>query len=248
MICIELLVEGSIPFKSTNYKIKIMKNKSSLYSISDIHGCYDEFCSLLNKLNLQKNDTLILMGDYVDRGPKSKEVIDKIISLKEQCSVITLKGNHEDMMYQALTTNSDRDVSIWINNGGYQTLASYGKVTELLSLNELPQNLKDHLKFIESLKLYYETDTHIFVHASPGLLTPISEQPEAHLIWRRPQLSDEEFNFTHSSNKTIISGHTAQSSGVPLKLSDKNILIDTGCFFTGVLTAYDVYNDIYITN
>ena len=224
------------------------KFKPSIYCISDIHGCYDQFCSLLNKLNLKKYDTLILMGDYVDRGPKSKQVIDKIIELQSVCNVIALKGNHEDMMYRALSTNSDRDVGMWINNGGYQTLASYGNIVELLSLNELPQSLKDHMKFIESLELYYETDTHIFVHASPGLVVPISEQPEAHLIWRRPQLDDEEFNYTHSSGKTIISGHTAQSSGVPLRLSDKNILIDTGCFFTGVLTAYDVYNDVYITN
>lgn len=220
-----------------------------IYAITDVHGCYNELVLLLAKLTITPNTLIIFMGDYVDRGPQSKEVIDLIISLREQCCVVTLKGNHEDMMYKALVNNSDRDVEMWMTNGGYQTLLSYGDIeTVLADIRELPKDLKKHLDFIETLELYYETDTHIFVHASPGLVVPISEQPEAHLIWRRPQLDDKEFNYTHSSGKTIISGHTAQSSGVPLRLSDKNILIDTGCFFTGVLTAYDVYNDVYITN
>ena len=220
-----------------------------IYAITDVHGCYNELVLLLGKLTITPNTLIIFMGDYVDRGPRSKEVIDLIISLREQCCVVTLKGNHEDMMYKALVNNSDRDVEMWMTNGGYQTLLSYGDIeTVLADIRELPKDLKKHLDFIETLELYYETDTHIFVHASPGLVVPISEQPEAHLIWRRPQLDDKEFNYTHSSGKTIISGHTAQSSGVPLRLSDKNILIDTGCFFTGVLTAYDVYNDVYITN
>ena len=225
------------------------KFKPSIYCISDIHGCYDEFCYLLTKLNLKKYDTLILMGDYVDRGPKSKQVIDKIIELQSVCNVIALKGNHEDMMYEALVNNSDRDVKMWMTNGGYQTLLSYGDIeTVLADIRELPEILKKHLNFIKTLELYYETDTHIFVHASPGLNTPIDEQPEEHLIWRRPQSGDEEFGYNHSSGKTIVSGHTAQSTGVPRFLSDKNILIDTGCFFTGVLTAFDVNRNVFITN
>lgn len=188
------------------------------------------------------------MGDYVDRGPDSKGVIDKIISLRQQCCVITLKGNHEDMMYKALSTDSDTDVGNWMHNGGLETLKSYGDIDLLLSSKDLSKVLGTHMHFLETLELYYETDTHIFVHASPEMLTPLKDQPEAYLIWRRPQAKDEDSNHTHISGKTIISGHTAQSSGKPEYLSDKNIIIDTGCFFTGVLTAYDILEDKFITN
>lgn len=229
----------------SNNKI-IIKN---VYAISDVHGCYKELLQLLHKLTITPETLIIFMGDYVDRGPQSKEVIDLIISLREQCCVVTLKGNHEVMMYEALVNNSDRDVKMWMANGGYQTLLSYGDIkTVLADVRELPEVLKKHLSFIETLELYYETDTHIFVHASPGLNTPIEDQPEEHLIWRRPQSGDEEFGYNHSSGKTIVSGHTAQSNGIPRFLSDKNILIDTGCFFTGILTALDVYKNIFITN
>lgn len=218
------------------------------YCVSDIHGCYEELCKVLNKLNLKPKDTLIFMGDYVDRGPDSKSVIEKIIELQSYCNVITLKGNHEDMMYKALTDQTERNIFFWVQNGGMVTLQSYGKLKDVLDRPFDNKILKSHIDFIETLKLYHETDTHIFVHASPGLGVPLKEQPEAHLIWRRPQEDDEEFNYSHISGKTIISGHTAQASGVPLKLSDKNILIDTGCFFTGILTVYNVTDDLYITN
>ena len=220
-----------------------------IYAITDVHGCYNELVLLLGKLTITPTTLIIFMGDYVDRGPHSKEVIDLIISLREQCCVVTLKGNHEDMMYEALVNNSDRDVKMWMSNGGYQTLLSYGDIKNILAEDrELPDDLRKHLDFIKTLELYYETETHIFVHASPGLNTPMEEQPESHLIWRRPQLDDKELGYNHISGKTIISGHTAQGSGVPLRLSDKNILLDTGCFFTGVLTAYDVNEDTFITN
>ena len=224
-------------------------NIKNVYAISDIHGCYKELLQLLRKLTITPETLIIFMGDYVDRGPQSKEVIDLIISLIEQCCVVTLKGNHEDMMYEALVNNSDRDVRMWMTNGGYQTLLSYGDIeTVLADIRELPEVLKHHLNFIKTLELYYETDTHIFVHASPSLNTPINEQPEEYLIWRRPQSVDKEFNYIHLSSKTIVSGHTAQSNGVPRFLSDKNILIDTGCFFTGVLTAFDVNRNVFIIN
>lgn len=223
------------------------KSEGSLYALSDIHGCYKELCDVLNKLNLKSTDTLIFMGDYVDRGPNSKQVLNKIIELKKYYNVIALKGNHEDMMYRSLREESAKDYRIWMNNGGLDTIRSYYDLLESFP-SELDSEMESHLDFIESLDLYYETDTHIFVHASPELTVPLGEQPERNLIWRRPQNEDEGFNYTHVSNKIIVSGHTAQKSGVPLKLSDKNYLIDTGCFFTGVLTVLDVKADIYITN
>lgn len=187
------------------------------------------------------------MGDYVDRGPNSKQVLNKIIELKKYYNVIALKGNHEDMMYRSLRDESAKEYRIWMNNGGLDTIRSYYDLLESLP-SKLDSEMESHLDFIESLDLYYETDTHIFVHASPSMDNPISEQSESYLIWRRPQDNDSVFNYTHISGKTIISGHTAQSTGRPFKLSDKNYLIDTGCFFTSVLTAYHVENNSFINN
>lgn len=224
-----------------------MKN---IYAITDIHGCYKELLQLLSKLNITKDTTLIFMGDYVDRGPDSKAVLDKIIDLQSVCNVIVLKGNHEVMMKSGFTKETDHYVLNWLHWGGKQTLASYD--IELYDFLEdsfqLPDSVVKHIEFIDSLEFYYETDTHIFVHASPEMVTPIADQPEAHLIWRRPQKEDADFDYNHSSGKTIISGHTPQKSGEPLKLSEKNYLIDTGCYSTGILTAYDVNNDSFITN
>lgn len=221
--------------------------KSNTYAISDIHGCYKQLCDLLNKLDLKSTDTLIFMGDYVDRGPNSKQVLNKIIELKNYYNVIALKGNHEDMMYRSLREESAKDYRMWMNNGGLDTIRSYYDLLESFP-SVLDSEMESHLDFIDSLDLYYETDTHIFVHASPSMDTPISEQSESYLIWRRPQDNDSDFNYTHISGKTIISGHTAQSTGYPYKLSDKNYLIDTGCFFTSVLTAYHVESNSFINN
>lgn len=228
----------------------INKSEGSLYAISDIHGCYKELCDVLNKLDLKPIDTIIFMGDYVDRGPDSKSVINKIIELQSYCNVIVLKGNHEVMMKSGFDKIEDQYVLGWLQWGGKDTLYSYGvSLAEFLEDSfEIPKDLQEHLDFLDALPLFYETDTHIFVHASPKLTTPLEEQSENNLIWRRPQKEDEKLNYTHVSNKIIVSGHTAQKSGVPLKLSDKNYLIDTGCFFTGVLTVLDVKANIYITN
>lgn len=94
--------------------------------ISDIHGCYDEFNALLEQVHYDPSqDELILLGDYVDRGPKSKQVIEQIMKLRQENQIVILKGNHDAMMVKALTHDVEEYDLHWIRNGGLQTLASY---------------------------------------------------------------------------------------------------------------------------
>ncbi|HEY5590252.1 MAG TPA: metallophosphoesterase family protein, partial [Paludibacter sp.] len=133
-----------------------MSNRT--FAIGDIHGCFDSLKELIeNKIQLQRNDKLIFLGDYIDRGSKSKEVIDYIIELQEKgYDLITLLGNHESMLVDAY--NNDDFKSIWIQNGGAETLKSFG-------VNSLKDMESKYLNFFNNLKLYFELDEFLFVHA-----------------------------------------------------------------------------------
>jgi serine/threonine protein phosphatase 1 len=230
--------------------------KARTYAIGDVHGCHAEIVRLIDAIDPQPIDTIILLGDYVDRGADSKAVIATIIKLKERCNVIALMGNHEAMMYKALTEEDGyqrfSNIRHWLQNGGGKTAESYYlDVGALLACEELedlmlPDDLANHLAFLESLPLYYITDTHIFVHASPKLDIAIEDQKPLTLIWRRANESDAQVGYEHISGKTIVCGHTMQISSLPCKLSDKNIIIDTACFASGWLTAMNVDDGSYI--
>lgn len=228
-------------------------------AFGDIHGCSEALKTLLGAVNPTPKDTLIFLGDYVDRGSNSKEVLDIIINLKKSHNVIALLGNHESMMcdafLQKVGQERQRMIWAWYNNGGVSTLNSYDyNFDNLLNVDidsepsdlELPEDLQAHLDFISQLPTYYINDTHIFVHATPYPDQDIEKQLKTSLIWRRASNLDSQYNFTHKSGKTIVSGHTAQKDGKPLALSEKNIIIDTGSVWTGWVTAMDVTNNTFI--
>lgn len=223
------------------------------FAISDIHGCLKQFKALIKKIGLKPEDTLILMGDYIDRGEDSKGVLDYIIELKKEFNVITLLGNHDAMMRDVfLSTNQAKRewaAGVWIQNGGIKTLESYGLDVESIYIQhtDLPESLVEHLWLIRDMPQYYITDTHIFVHSTPRQDEAIEAQNEMELMWRRPSVEDRRGDYKHISGKTVISGHTAQQ-GRPVMLSDYNILIDTGCFFTGVLTAIEICDTMHPTH
>lgn len=228
---------------------RLLRRQPRVFAIGDIHGCNTALIALLKAINPQPFDTIVFLGDYVDRGLDSKGVLDTVIDLKSQCQVITLCGNHESMM-QLSFGSDDPDARLkmaemWYKNGGASTLVSYMFNLEDLFAQDIrdihiPASLKEHLSLIDTMPLYYETDTHIFVHATPEPNTPIEDQDELSLIWRRAGRLELKHGYTHISGKTIVSGHTAQASGLPLYLSDKNIIIDSACVFDGWLTAMDV--------
>ena len=232
-----------------------ISTKGRTFAVGDIHGCYDELQVLIDAISPTTNDTLVFLGDYIDRGDNSKAVLDTIINLKSRCNVIALIGNHEAMMRDAflLTNKKSREnwALNWIRNGAASTLSSYMVDISILDFQNIdsaaiPASITSQLSFIKSMPSYHVTDTHIFVHATPRPDEDIENQYDSDLLWRRAGKTDRQFNYNHISGKTIISGHTAQESGLPLSLSDKNIIIDSGCVWTGWLTAMNMDDNTYL--
>lgn len=191
------------------------------YVISDIHGCNKTFRSLLERINFSKEDELYLLGDYVDRGPDSKGVIDTIIDLKEQgFQVKSLRGNHEQMLYDEHLNN------VW-PPGEEETLKSFGVDHN----NAIP---KSYINWIVQLEHYFEVDNYILVH---GGLNFISENPLADkedMLWMRGWY--ERINKTWLGDRIIIHGHTPiQQNYIEQMIENLTELpvinIDNGCVY-----------------
>lgn len=199
-----------------------------ILAIGDIHGCAIAFDTLLAAVELQPEDQIITLGDYVDRGPDSKGVIDRLIVLYDRGQLVALRGNHEQMM---LNSRVDGKISAWLRMGGNATLASYS-VSDSLNLQYVPEK---HWDFLENKCVnWYEIDTHFFVHADADPDLPLAEQPEYMLFWG---LCDR--SSTHFSGKTMVCGHDTQENGLPLNLGHA-ICLDTWPEGKGWLTCLDV--------
>jgi serine/threonine protein phosphatase 1 len=197
-------------------------------AIGDIHGCRVHFDALLQGVAPSADDQIILLGDYVDRGPDSAGVMRQVLKLARTHRVISLKGNHEQMMLEARTSRDK--LSDWLRNGGDATLHSYGGIRG--SLEDVPA---DHWQFLESqLVDFLETDSHIFVHANVHPDVAMTEQPDYMLRWERCDDIRE-----HQSAKVIVCGHTPQKSGRPLNKGFA-ICLDTNACRGGPLTCLEV--------
>jgi serine/threonine protein phosphatase 1 len=207
-------------------------------AIGDIHGCLRAFEALLKAVRPQPEDLLVTLGDYVDRGYESAAVLDRLIELSGMCRHVALKGNHDIMMMQA---RADAECfREWIRCGGDQTLASYDADLQFgLFQDAVPPR---HWRYLEETCVpYHEIDTHFFVHANVYADLPLSEQPDYQLYWEPIDLTESR---RHDSGKTMICGHTAQRSGVPLVL-EHAVCIDTWVYGAGWLTCLDVTNGKY---
>ena len=201
-----------------------------LIAIGDIHGCFTALEALLEMLSLRDDDQLVTLGDYVDRGPDSRRVLDRLIELFDRGRLIPLRGNHELMMLRA--RDSLNEEKFWRNFGGDDALESYSTEDRQGRLKDVPDR---HWRFIASdCRDWHESDEHIFVHASANPILPLEMQSEDDLFWRG--LSDR---GPHVSGKMIICGHSVQENGVPKNLGH-TIGIDTGAYAGGWLTALDV--------
>lgn len=201
-----------------------------ILAIGDIHGCSRAFEELIAAVDLQPEDRLVTLGDYIDHGPDSKGVINRLIALHDTRQLVALRGNHELMMLQA-RKNSSLELH-WLGCGGDTTLASYSLSGEAGKLADVPDN---HWDFLENVCVnWYETDTHLFVHANVDPDISLAFQPQHILLW-------EPFDNPrrHFSGKTLVCGHTIQTSGVPLNLGHA-ICIDTWAYAKGWLTCLDV--------
>jgi serine/threonine protein phosphatase 1 len=166
------------------------------------------------------------LGDYIDRGPDSRGVIEQLMHLSAECQLVPILGNHEEMVFAAPETQSD--LLFWLKFGGQSTLDSYGA----LGPRDIPS---DHIQFLRSCKNFYETANHIFTHGyyEPG--RPMTEQSGRDLRWTALPVQP----VPHSSGKIAVVGHTPQRNGEVLDLRFLKC-IDTYCHAGGWLTALDV--------
>lgn len=199
-----------------------------LIGISDIHGELEKLCRVLEKVNPQKEDTIVFMGDYIDRGAKSKEVVQKIIDMQNVCNCVYLIGSHEYALLHAQT--DDYYNYLFWNYGGVQTVESYGSFDNIL---------KTHGDFFRSLKFYHLTDRYLFIHAGIRAGIPLEKQNEVDMVYIRREFYEK----PHSLPYKIIFGHTEFDK--PLIQNDK-ICIDTGCgkYKNSPLTAIVCENNI----
>ncbi|HEU5140340.1 MAG TPA: metallophosphoesterase family protein [Bacillales bacterium] len=218
-------------------------------AISDIHGELEKFERLLEKISYDPSeDQLILLGDYIDRGPQSMAVVDKVMKLEAE-GAIALKGNHDDMMEKAFEDESQ--IKRWLRNGGMQTLESYdytvpdaetedldSLITKMTPLTET-EEVERHLSFFRNLDHYHETEDYIFVHGGVHPTMPLPSTDPNVLMWIR-----EEFHYDYNGKKKVIFGHTPTNTfqdGFEVYFGDNNIIgIDGGCVFGGQLNALEL--------
>jgi serine/threonine protein phosphatase 1 len=220
-----------------------------VYAIGDVHGRADLLEQLLARLDADlvadpPDDAVeVFLGDYIDRGPHSREVLDLLIARSPKHQLVCLKGNHETYIPEFL--KNPAILSDWRDLGGLSTLLSYGlapsnnanereQVALATALNRaLPDS---HRRFLDSLKLSFTCGDFFFVHAGvrPGI--PLAQQREDDLLWIREDFLLHEEDF----GKVIVHGHT------PVREPDirsNRINIDTGAYATGQLTCLKINGD-----
>jgi serine/threonine protein phosphatase 1 len=201
-----------------------------ILAIGDIHGCRVALETMIDYVAPTPTDTVVTLGDYVDRGPDSKGVVDFLLEFRKTHKLIHLKGNHELQMEDALTGR--RGYEFWLEGivGGRETLDSYGG-----NFAGIPRK---HWDFLQSAGKLYECDTHFFVHAGVDPQVPLSEQKASVVHWKRFYQASP-----HPSGKIMVCGHTIQGD-LPVNLGH-SICLDTCAYGGGWLTALDVETGVY---
>lgn len=208
------------------------KSSGRLYAIGDIHGCADELESILKAIAPKDGDTVVFVGDYVDRGPASCDVIELALDLERtKAETVFLKGNHEDMMLSFLGLPGHYGES-FLFNGGVTTMESYGLKEDDLphAIHRIPPR---HVDFYKRLSVNYLRPPYLFVHAGISPLLQLEEQQTEDMLWIR-----QEFIFNpHRIDATVVFGHTPMR-GVMIDLPYK-LGIDTGLVYGGKLTCVE---------
>lgn len=207
-------------------------------AIGDIHGCSQAFDALLEAVRPERDDVLITLGDYVDRGPDSKGVLQRLIELQKRCRLVALKGNHDLMMLAAC--EDLEHFNDWLSCGGKPALESYNAKPDFETFAaSIPAR---HWQFlIDDCVSFHETERHFFVHANVYPDLPLAEQPDFMLYWEQ---LDAAVSRPHESGKVMICGHSVQRSGRPLVL-DHAVCIDTWVYGDGWLTCLELDKDAY---
>jgi len=232
-------VDPAQALPATRAQVLTMEAKGRVLAIGDIHGCYKALTALEKAAGFADDDLVVTVGDYIDRGPQSRDVIDWLIERHGLGRLVPILGNHEEMLMTAIETSGIR--ASWLEFGGQETLRSYG-IKRPHSVDDLRAALPGaHWDFFENACVdYFETDDHFFVHANakPGLA--LADQTTDILRWQRFHAA-----APHCSGKTMVCGHTPQTTGYPSSLGFA-ICIDTGVYAqNGWLTCLDVASGDY---
>lgn len=221
-----------------------------VYAVGDIHGRSDLLTTLLREIVADAaqedaaNKTLIFVGDYVDRGPDSRGVVETLLhGLPGDFSVHFLKGNHEELLLDFL--DDPRRLDHWRMNGGEATMASYGVDVDSLAMTGASSDAwRDafmdvlppaHFDFFRHLSLQTQLGDYLFVHAGVRPGVPLHAQNDFDLIWIR----DEFLDATEPFDKIVVHGHTPEPEPV---VRPNRIGIDTGAVFSGRMTALRLHN------
>lgn len=195
----------------------------ALYAIGDVHGCRGTLDALLDRLDLSPEDHLVFIGDYIDRGPDSHGVIERLIELRQRAAsgegprCTFIRGNHDQMLLDTVA-HAPGAADLWAANGGHATLTSYpdGVVTQ------------EHLAFLRDTEIAVIVDGFAFVHAGFDPTRPVEEQVRFHdpdiALWTRAHLRADRGAW----EMPVVCGHTP----VPEPLAEDNLIaIDTGAVY-----------------
>ena len=209
------------------------------YVIADIHGGAKTFQALLDKIALRREDCLYLLGDYVDRGPDSRGVLDIIMQLLDLgYDVRPIRGNHEDLLLRRFTGQHDEISPVWLEIWGGITLKSFG-------VDSISKVRTRYITFLDALPYYREDDKFYFVHAGLDLRKedPLTQTTQRQLLWGEVVFPKKK---THG-DKIVVSGHKIRSvSQIRKSLATPHIQIDNGAYYqeepphTGNLVALNL--------
>ena len=208
----------------------------SIFAISDIHGCYTQLFNLLKKIPLKDEDILIFLGDYIDRGPRSKDVVTLVLDLlRSRPNTIALRGNHEDMAKDALEIED----YLWVANGGNETINNYKNEEALLY---------KHIELLNKFPLYTIVGDFLFSHTGGDINKSFEEQTSDDFLWERNCILSGKKSKMEKEGYKIVFGHTPMKK-IFITMSGR-ICIDTGvCFYNKLsciqLPEMNIYEELF---
>ena len=217
-----------------------MSPASLTYAIGDVHGRLDLLRQALSRVRTHargREHVIVLLGDYVDRGPDTKGVLDLLIELSGRLPLVCLMGNHEEMMLQARRAASRETMQRWSDVGGANTLQSYADPDRRATAQSVPER---HILWLLTRPLLLEDAGHIFVHAGIDPRRPLTDQGAREFLWIRKRFLDAA-PHAFVDKRHIVHGHTPRWSGKPQaampELLPHRTNLDTGAYETGVLSV-----------
>jgi serine/threonine protein phosphatase 1 len=208
------------------------KNNTRRLVISDIHGCLKTFAALIEKVNPGKSDQLFFLGDYIDKGPSSDGVIDYLLKMiSDGYILLLLKGNHEENLLSAYM-EYDKETFVFFVR----------KINKNLTLLDVEGRIKaEYMEFFRSLNYYFETDSHLIVHAGFNFNSDNPFEDRVSMVELRNTEIDKAGKFIRG--KTIVHGHQVTSlEDIFSAISERKQIIplDNGCFYTKPHKIYDI--------